>query len=301
MFIRYTKYRTIYFIFSAILIAGSITAIVMYGLKPGIDFTGGSILEISYQTDRPSNEEINKELSGIDLGLASIQPTGDKGVILRMKEISSDTHNEVLNRLGKDENKIEEIRFEAIGPTIGNELRSKTVIVAVLALLAMFIYIALAFRRIQRPLKSWQYGVSTIVTLFHDIIIPLGVFAVLGKYYGVEITIPIIAALLTVLGSSINNTIVVFDRMRENLLRGGESFEEIADRSLNQTLTRQLNTSLTILFTLFALYLFGGETLKYFALALILGTVAGTYSSFFVSGPLLVSWYRLRHKPAVTK
>lgn len=297
MFIRYTKYRIIYFIFSVILISASIAALVIFGLKPAIDFTGGSILEIQYKTDRPSNQDITKSLEGIDLGQISVQPTGDKGVILRMKDIPDSTHNEILAKLGKNENKIEEVRFETIGPTIGRELKSKAKIVTAVALFSMFVYIALAFRRIQRPLKSWQYGVSTIITLFHDIIIPLGIFAVLGKYYGMEISIPIIAALLAVLGYSINNTIVVFDRMRENLFRGGESFEEIVDRSLNQTLARQINTSLTILLTLFALYFFGGETLKPFVLALILGTIAGVYSSFFISAPLLVSWHRLKHRP----
>lgn len=296
MMIRYTKIRVVYFIFSALLIAASIAALVVFGLKPGIDFTGGSLLEIRYIGDRLSNQDIAKALEGLDLGEITIQSTGDKGIIMRMKDISDETHNTIMSRLGKGENKVEEISFQSIGPTVGNELKNKTQVVVIVALLAMFIYIALAFRKVQRPLKSWQYGVSTIVTLIHDVLIPLGVFAILGKFYGTEITIPVIAALLTVLGSSINNTIVVFDRMRENLLKGGESFEEIVDRSLNQTLTRQLNTSLTILLTLFALYFFGGDTLRSFVLALILGTVAGTYSSFFISAPLLVSWHRLKHR-----
>lgn len=296
MMIRYTKIRIVYFIFSALLIAASIAALVIFGLKPGIDFTGGSLLEIRYIGDRVSNQDIAKALEGLDLGEITIQSTGDKGIIMRMKDISDETHNTIMSRLGKGENKVEEISFQSIGPTVGNELKNKTQVVVIVALLAMFIYIALAFRKVQRPLKSWQYGVSTIVTLIHDVLIPLGVFAILGRFYGTEITIPVIAALLTVLGSSINNTIVVFDRMRENLLKGGESFEEIVDRSLNQTLTRQLNTSLTILLTLFALYFFGGDTLRSFVLALILGTVAGTYSSFFISAPLLVSWHRLKHR-----
>lgn len=291
--IKYTKYRLIYFIFSGILLAGSIAAIVVFGLKPGIDFTGGSILEIEYKTERLSNQEIIDKLAGLDLGLASVQPTGEQGVILRMKDINADIHNEVVSRLGKDEGKIEEVRFESIGPTIGTELKRKTKYVIGLALLAMVIYIALAFRRVQKPLRSWQYGVATLISLFHDILIPLGVFAILGKRYGVEISIPIITALLTIVGSSINNTVVVFDRMRENLFRGAESFEEIVDKSLNQTLTRQLGTSLTILFVIVSIYLFGGETLKYFALALILGIVSGMYSSFFISAPVLLTWYKL--------
>lgn len=296
MMIRYTKIRIVYFIFSAVLLAASISALVIFGLKPGIDFTGGSILELQYLGDRPSNQDIIKTLEGVDLGQVMVQSAGDKGVILRMKDIPDSVHEDILAKLGKDEGKIEEIRFETIGPTIGKELKSKTKMVAIVALFAMFAYIALAFRRVQRPLRSWRYGVSTIITLAHDIIIPLGVFAVLGRYYNVEISIPVIAALLTVLGYSINNTIVVFDRMRENLFKGGESFEEIADRSLNQTLARQINTSMTVLLTLVALYVFGGETLKYFVLALILGTVVGTYSSFFISAHLLVSWYRLKHR-----
>lgn len=294
--INYTKHRKIYFAISGILIGGSIVALIIWGLKPGIDFTGGSILEIEYKEQRPSNQEIREKLSGLDLGAIYVQPTGEKGVILRMKDIPEEIHNEILVRLGKNEDKIEERRFESIGPTIGQELKGKTKIVIVLALLSIVIYIALAFRRVQRPLRSWYYGIASLFALFHDVLIVLGVFAILGKLYEVEISIPIITALLTVLGYSINNTVVVFDRIRENLFRGGEFFDEIVDKSLNQTLTRQLNTSLTTLFVVGAIFFFGGITLKYFALALILGIIAGTYSSFFLSSPLLVSWLKWRQR-----
>lgn len=294
--IRYTKYSKIYLIFSSILILGSIFILVVFGLKPGIDFTGGSILEIEYKTERPSNQEIRDKLSGLNLGSFYVQPTEEQGVILRMKDISNETHNEILLKLGKNENKIEEKRFESIGPTIGKELKEKTNIVIILSLLAMMIYIALAFRKIQRPVKSWQYSISTFITLIHDILIPLGVFSLLGKFYGVEVSIPIITALIAVLGYSINNTVVVFDRIRENLFRGGETFEEVVDKSLNQTLTRQISASLTTLFVVLSIFLFGGETLKYFALALMLGIVSGMYSSFFISAPILVTWLRWRQK-----
>ncbi|MBZ9577570.1 protein translocase subunit SecF [Patescibacteria group bacterium] len=296
--IQFTKHRKIYFIFSGALIIASIFALVVFGLKPGIDFTGGSILEIDYQETRPSNQEILEKLNEFDLGTIYVQPTGEKGVILRMKEIDEEIHQQILERL-QDERELEEIRFESIGPTIGQELKQKTKIVIVVALLSMIVYIALAFRKVQRPLRSWQYGIASVVALFHDILIPLGIFAVLGKFYSIEISIPVITALLAVLGYSINNTVVVFDRIRENLLKRGEAFKETVDISLNQTLSRQINTSLTTLFVAGAVFFLGGETLKYFALALIFGILAGTYSSIFLAGPILVAWYSLRDSQAL--
>lgn len=303
MNIPFTRHRKIYFAFSGLVILVSLVFLVVFGLRPGIDFTGGSILEIEYLKERPSNQEILESLANLDLGSVYVQPTGEKGVILRMKNIDESTHQKIINELDireariengeliiGEESILEEKRFESIGPTIGQELKQKTKIVIGLVLLAIVIYIALAFRKIQRPLRSWQYGIASVLALFHDILIPLGVFSVLGRFYGVEISIPVITALLAVLGYSVNNTVVVFDRIRENLLKRGGFFEEIIDRSLNQTLARQINTSLTTLFVVLAVFLFGGETLKYFALALILGVVAGTYSSIFLAGSLLVAW-----------
>ena len=294
--IKFTKHRKIYFIFSGILILASLISLAVFGLKPGIDFTGGSILEIEYKEARPSNQEILEKLTDFDLGTIYVQPIGERGVVLRTREINKEVHQQILEKLEEGGIELEERRFESIGPTIGSELKRKTNIVIVLALLSMIIYIALAFRRIQRPLRSWQYGVASVIALFHDILIPLGVFSILGKFYGIEITIPIITALLAVLGYSINNTVVVFDRIRENLLRRGEVFEEIVDRSLNQTLTRQINTSLTTLFVSAAIFFFGGETLKYFSLTLILGIIAGTYSSIFLAGSILTTWFKLQRR-----
>ena len=275
----------------------SLFSLIFYRLNLGIDFTGGSILEIEFKKERISNEEIEKKLSDLNVEISSLQPAGEKGLILRMKGIDENTHQEILQRLG---NEVEEQRFEFIGPTIGKELRNKTQIFTVLVLLAVILYITISFRRASRPLSSFYYGVVTaFVAFFHDIVIPLGVFSVLGKFYGVEISIPIVAGLLTIFGYSIHDTIVVFDRIRENLLRGqGVTFEETINQSLNQTLTRSINTSLTALLVLFAIFFFGGETLKYFSLILILGIGAGTYSSIFIASPLLVSWLNLRRKRA---
>ena len=294
--IPFTKHRKVYFIFSGILILASLISLAVFGLKPGIDFTGGSILEIEYKENRPQNQEILEKLTDFDLGTIYVQPIGERGVVLRTREINKEVHQQILEKLKEGGIELEERRFESIGPTIGNELKKKTNIVIVLALLSMIIYIALAFRRIQRPLRSWQYGVASVIALFHDILIPLGVFSILGKFYGIEISIPVITALLAVLGYSINNTVVVFDRIRENLLRRGEVFEEIVDRSLNQTLTRQINTSLTTLFVSIAIFFFGGETLRYFALTLILGITAGTYSSIFLTGSILTTWFKLKRR-----
>ncbi len=289
----FLKYSKIYFIFSGILVLGCLISLILFGLEPGIDFTGGSILEIRFKTERPSNQIIKEKLADLDLGSIYIQPTGERGVILRMRDIDETAHQHVLERLGE----VEELRFELIGPTIGRELKEKTKIVIVLSLLAIVFYIAWAFRKISRPVSSWQYGIAALIALFHDVLIPIGIFSILGKFYGVQITIPVIAGLLTILGYSINNTVVVFDRIRENLLRrAGLTYKETVDKSLNQTFVRSINTSLTTLFVLIAIFFFGGVTLKYFALALILGIIAGTYSSIFLASPILVSWLKWRER-----
>jgi len=292
MSINFLKFRKIYFVFSAILIIASIVCLSVFSLKPGIDFTGGSILELDYAAERPDNQTIRESLGDFGLGEFYIQPTGDRGVILRMKDISEDTHQEVLQKLA-DTGEFQELSFESIGPVIGKELKEKTKVVVVLALFAIVLYIAFVFRRLTFPAKSWQYGVASLFILSHDVLIPLAVFSLLGKFYGVEMTIPIICALLTVIGYAINNVVVVYDRLRENLLKArGADFEKTVNLAINQTLTRQINTSLTTLFPLLAIFFLGGATLKYFSLALILGILAGTYSSLFLATPLLVIWLK---------
>ena len=304
MNIPFVKYRKIYFIFSGILLIGSLVCLIIFGLKLGIDFTGGSILELEFKTERPSNQEIRESLKGFDLGEIYIQPADEKGLILRMKDISEDVHQQIIQKLkgptsGGYPGELEEKRFESIGPVIGQELKEKAKLLIVISLLSIVFYIAIAFRRVQKPLSSWQYGIASLFILSHDILIPLGVFALLGKFYQVQLTIPIICAFLTIVGYAINNVVVVYDRLRENLLRGVFrdfvlGFEEATNKAINQTLTRQLNTSLTTLFPLIAIFFLGGETLKYFALTLILGITAGTYSSIFLAIPILVSWLKWR-------
>ena len=258
---------------------------IVFGLNPGIDFTGGSILEIEYSEIRPSNQEIAESLSVLELGEISVQPSDDKGVIIRMKDIPEEIHSAVLQALAKT-GVIEEKRFESVGPIIGKELKEKTAILIILSLFSIVLYIIFAFRKVRRPVPSWQYGIVSLIALFHDVLVPLGIFSVLGALYGVEISIPVITALLTVIGCSINNVIVVFDRVRENIIkRSILTFEDTLNASLNQTLDRCINTSLVYLLPLVAIFFFGGLTLKYFALALIIGIITGTYSSIFLVAP----------------
>lgn len=292
------KYKKIYFTFTGILVVTGIFSLAAYGLKPGIDFTGGSMLEIIYGGGRPSNQEIRQKISDLNLGEVSIQPTGDNGVILRMPNIDEAVHQEVLSRLTG----AEEISFESIGPTIGAELKNKTATVAILSLFAMVIYIVFAFGKVSYPVRSWQYGLIALMILAHDVFMPLGVFSLLGKFAGVQITIPVVVALLTVIGYAINNVVVVFDRIRENISkRMASSFTDTVSGAINQTLSRQINTSLTTLFPLLFIYFIGGETLKYFALALIVGIVVGLYSSIFLAGPILTSWAGSRVDKRVEK
>lgn len=287
MALNFVKFRKTYFIFSGLLILASLFSVLKFGLEPGIDFTGGSILEVEYETERASNQEIRNSLSGLNLGEIYVQPTGEKGVILRMKSLNEQQHQDILFVLEG----AQETRFESIGPTIGMELRQKTATVAFFAVLAMILYITFAFRGVFGPVKSWKYAIVTLIIISHDILVPLGIFAVLGEYLGVQITIPVIVAFLTIIGYAINNVVVVFDRLRENLLkRTAVTFEETANFAINQTISRQLGTSLTTLFPLVFIYFIGGETLKYFALALICGIVTGTYSSIFLASPVLVTW-----------
>ncbi len=325
-----------------------------------------------------SHQEIKDQLADLELGEMNIQSSGERSVILRLKDIDEETHQQILSRLkgdnkdsenedvaieavdaegmevkdieienetgnrkleigenedvnvdlmennnneslevenvdkkdeignskleiGEEESEVKveitEKRFESIGPVIGGDLKNKSVKAILIVLISIVLYIGWVFRKVSRPVSSWKYGLIALAALFHDIIVTLGVFSVLGHFYGVEVGMPFVVALLTILGYSVNDTIVVFDRTRENLLRSAwDDFEEVVNRSVNGTLVRSLNTSLTTLVVLLAVYFFGGATIQYFILALIVGIIAGTYSSIFIASPLLVSLAKLKKK-----
>lgn len=287
--------RKIYYTISAVFIAASIMALLLWGLQFGIDFKGGSILEVAYPDNkRPETNQIINSLKPLKLNDLRISPVGDQGVNFRFRETDETTHQEIIKILGGN---IEERRFSSIGPTIGTELKQKSIKAVIIVLLGISLYIAWAFRKVFQPLSSWRYGVVTLLALFHDLVIPIGLFAFLGHFYGVEVGTNFIVALLVILGFSVHDTIVVFDRIRENLKRYASlDFGPLVNQSVNETLVRSINTSLTVLLTLLALYVFGGENLKYFILALMVGIFSGTYSSIFVASPLLVSWFKALNK-----
>lgn len=285
------KKKKIWFICSGILMAVSIIVLFIWGLRLGIDFTGGSLLEISYSQDRPDLTTMEEILTEFELESLKIQPAGEHEYILRFEEIDETTHQAILDKLQTEDGGLIENRFEAIGPSIGNELKTKAIQSIIIVLLFIVIYIAYAFRKVSKPVASWKYGISAIIALVHDILIITGIFAVLGYFLKIEIDSLFVTALLTILGFSIHDTIVTFDRTRENLIKNkDESFDDIINISVNQTIVRSLNTSITTLFVLLAIYIFGGDTIKNFVLALILGVIIGTYSSIFIASPLLSMW-----------
>ena len=298
MNIPFTKFSKIYYIFSGLLILAAIISLIVFGLKFGIEFTGGSLLEVEFKNERPSADAIQQKLADLNLGEIIVQPLAQNEVLLRFKEVDEATHQAIISKL-KEISDFEEKQFQLIGPQIGQELRQKTGVAVILTLIAITLYIAFAFRKVSKPVSSFQYGLASLIALFHDILIPLGIFSILGKFHNIEITIPIIAALLTILGFSVHDTIVIFDRIRENLLkRNLPSFEETVNWSLNQTLGRSINTVLTVLIVLLALFFFGGLSLRYFALSLIVGIISGAYSSIFIASPILVSWLKWRRHSA---
>ncbi|PLX29023.1 protein translocase subunit SecF [Candidatus Parcubacteria bacterium] len=330
--------RNIWFGLSTLLVAASLACLIIFGLKPGIDFTGGSLLEVSFTHERPTLEEMQGVFVDQEYGNVRVQPTGENGYILKMRFITEDEHQAVLSQLRENfeslgessvidaegleitgpegviiegvdttsegdieveesdvvENRLLEERVETIGPAISAQLKERSAKAAVAVILAIVAYVAYAFRRVSKPVKSWKYGITAIVALLHDVIITMGIFSLLGHYMGVEVDIPFVVAMLTILGYSVNDTIVVFDRVRENLIKHGyENFAKVVNKGVNETLVRSINTSITTLLVLSALFFFGGDSIHYFSLALMIGILLGTYSSIFLASPLLVVWKKL--------
>jgi preprotein translocase subunit SecF len=290
-------YRKLFYILSALLVIGSL----VWGLNTGIDFKGGSIIEIEYTGIRPEQSVLATSLAPLSLD-ASIRSTGNNGYIIRMKDINQEQKNSLSAILGSFGSSTEK-RFDSIGPLLGTEALRKALVSIVLVILAIVLFIAYAFRKVSHPISSWKYGIVAIIALVHDVIIPTGVFAVLGHFKGYEIDTLFVTALLVVLGFSVHDTIVVFDRVRENLnhAKANKPFGEIVGESISQTFTRSINTSMTTLLALIVLYLVGGESTQHFSLALIVGIVAGTYSSVFLGSPLLVTIWKWQEKRKLGK
>jgi len=293
--------RKIFYTFSILLNTAAILSILFWGLHFGIDFRGGSLIEVEFLAQRPEVSQVKEVVSSLGLGDVSVQPSGDKVLMLRLKDLDETNHQQVLRSL-ESLGQLEEKRFDSIGPVIGEELKSRSYLAIFMVLVLIICYIAFAFRKVSRPVASWKYGVAAIVALVHDVFIPTGIFSILGHYLGAEIDLLFVTGLLTILGFSVHDTIVVFDRIRENLRKGvAKTFEETVNISINQTLVRSINTSLSVFLALLAIFIFGGASIKYFALLLLIGVSFGTYSSIFVASPILVSWELWRQKKIAKK
>ncbi len=292
------------YIFSIVMLVASIGLLFSWGLKTGIDFKGGTLMEIVFNSQTngekevPSREEIQSKLETLELKSLVVQLSGDNSVTLRYIASDEKLNEQVLSKIRELDEIAKQTRVDFIGASVSNQLKKNAVWAIVVAIIGIAFYIAWAFRKVSYPISSWQYGAGAILALAHDIILVLGVFVILGQFWKIEIGVPFVAALLTILGYSVNDTIVVYDRIRENLLRFGskENFEELVNKSLNETLARSINTSLTVIVVLLAIIFFGGETIKHFSLALLIGIISGTYSSIFIASALLVSSYNKSRK-----
>lgn len=296
------RFKNIFFALTLALVVFSVGSMVVRGFNFGIDFTGGSILEVTYDEARPNTEEVKAKLDALEIGVYSLRPTGEAGYVLRTKELDSDTKNKVVQALSLEgSSKLHEDRFNTVGPTVGSELRNKAYVAIGVTILGIVLFITFAFRKVSRPVASWKYGLATIIALMHDVLISAGIFIFLTKYIGAELDLLFITALLAILGYSVHDTIVVFDRVRENLRINSETnrkeqFDAVVGRSLTQTMGRSINTSLTLVFVLVALYFLGGQSTEHFALLLTIGVIVGTYSSIFIASPLLVVFEKLQKK-----
>ena len=289
------------YVFSSVLITISIGAILLWGLKLGIDFKGGTLMEVRFPQQQKAlvnNTVLEKVLTDVSVNNLTIQSTGDDTFILRYTSSDEEQNTKVLSALRKFDENVSQVLVDFVGATISDQLKRNTLVALILAIVAIMLYVAWAFRKVAYPVPSWHYGIDAIVALAHDIIITIGAFAIFGRFFGVDIGVSFIAAILTVLGYSVNDTIVVYDRVRENILRSRsvENFEEIVNVSLNETFSRSLNTSMAVVVVLIAIIAYGGPALMWFAVALLIGIVAGTYSSIFVATALLVTSYKWKVK-----
>ncbi|EKE16257.1 MAG: hypothetical protein ACD_11C00024G0025 [uncultured bacterium] len=287
------------YIFSGILTLLSVVFLSIWGLRLGIDFKGGVLMEMKFSAEKNvQKNQLEEALSELGLSSLQIQATENNSYIIRYAQADEESNNKVMEKMkGVDEN-YQQVKADFIGGSVSGQMKKNAIIALVLAVIGIALYIAWAFNKVSYPISSWQYGIGAIIALAHDILITLGFFSMLGQFWNVEVGVPFIAALLTILGYSVNDTIVVYDRTRENLIKSSrsEDFESIVNRSLNETLARSINTSLTVIIMLIAIVVFGGESIRNFAVALLVGIGFGTYSSIYVATALLVTSYRIKMK-----
>lgn len=286
------QHRTLFFWFTGIVLAAAISAIAYFGLPLGIDFTGGSLMQVKYTESVPPLSDIEQQVRSTSLDAVSVRSAGEQAVSIRTRTMTPAEHEAVLAALSSHA-AITELSYTSVGPALGTEFTHKALWATAAVVLVIALYIALAFRKVSRPISSWYYGFSVILILIHDLIIPSGFFAVLAHYTSAQVDALFITALLALLGYSVNDTIIIYDRVRENLIKAEkfgskESFEDTVGKSISETMTRSINMSLTVVLALAALVFFGAEATKDFALVMLVGVISGTYSSILLAAPLLV-------------
>ncbi len=280
------KNRKIFVIISVVLVSLSIVSLFVFGLKFGIDFKGGSLLEVEYTTERPVQSVVEESIKPLEIGGILVQPIGENGYSIKSRDITEDERASVMSVLGVG---AVEKSFTSVGPSVGLELARKSIISFVLVVLGIIFWIAYSFRKVSKPVSSWKYGLIAVIALIHDVLIPVGVFAFISSLYGLEVDTLFVVAIMTILGLSVSDTIVVFDRIRENIRLGSSKlFEEIVGKSINQVYTRSIATTSTVIIVLISLIIFGPVSTKMFAIMLAAGMFFGTYSSIFLASPLLV-------------
>jgi preprotein translocase subunit SecF len=315
----FVTYRKLFYSLIGALSLGCVLALLGWGLVFGIEFTGGTLVTFHYEGSAPSKQELDGRLETLNLGAFSLRPS-ENGYFLRIRELSQDEYRAVETALAENVGGTLSVDSRAtVGPVIGNELKSKALVAVVVVITLIVLYVALAFRGVGSATKtspnakqheedgtvsSWSYGLIAVLVLIHDILVPLGAFALLGHFFGAEVDVLIVVGILTILGYSVNDTIVIFDRVRENIRRrreahSNETFAEVVGHSLRETYGRSINTSLTVLIVTLALLFLGGKTTMYFALTLVVGVVAGTYSSIALAAPLLVTLEARKRKKTV--
>jgi preprotein translocase subunit SecF len=290
--------RKYFYAFSIAITMVSLIMLMMWGLQLGKDFKGGTRMNVQLSQESFDTQKIHESLKELDLKELTLQKSENNSVAISFGSSDEAMNNKVREKLKSLDENYKEIRTEFTGSSVSDQIKKNAFLAVILANIGIGLFIAWAFRKVSRPIPSWQYGIGAVVALIHDVLITTGVFVFLGKFYGVEVGVPFIAALLTILGFSVHDTIVVYDRIRENLLKSSnkEPFEAVVNKSLNETLARSINTSLTVLLVLSAITIFGGESIRYFSIALLVGIFFGTYSSIFVASSLLVTSYKLKVK-----
>ncbi len=291
--------RKIFLVISGILSFICVFSIILFGFKLSIEFTGGSKLEVvSNDHSAINTEKVTKIIELQKVDVVSITKNSSEDIVIRTDTITDAKKNQLLAKIADGGISLKEKSFDTLGPIIGSEAKANALKAVLIAIVAITLYIAFAFRKVSKPVSSWKFGISAIIALIHDVLIVLGAFSLFGLLFNVEIDSLFITAVLTIMGFSVHDTIVVFDRIRENLIKNvhAHSFDRVVNDSFNETLARSLNTSLTVILVLIALILFGGESIRWFIAAFLIGLITGTYSSIFIASAVLVEWYKLDEK-----